>query len=154
MVVSELNRRLAGLKVTVCLVLPWLRPNHNVAPGNRMSPWNCANVRICASPTSNQELKNVCVCVLSLFFSQSLPTSLLYRFLSYFIHQYAADCLCSLFSPFFLPSIRFDQQLQKVTIENCIAKHNTIRKAILFEKLNLLQCPSELLDQKPIASIE
>lgn len=66
MVVSELNRRLAWLKVTVCLGLPWLRPNHNVAPGNRMSPWPCASLRICASPTSNQELKNWCVGSLSL----------------------------------------------------------------------------------------
>lgn len=65
MVVSELNRRLAWLKVTVCLVLPWLWLNHNVAPGNRMSPWPCANLRICASPTSNQELKNWCVGSLS-----------------------------------------------------------------------------------------
>lgn len=31
MAVSELNRRLAWLKVTVCLVLPWLEQKHNIA---------------------------------------------------------------------------------------------------------------------------
>lgn len=71
MVVSELNRRLAWLKVTVCLGLPWLRPNHNVAPGNRMSPWLHAKLTICASPTSNQELKNWCVGSLSPLLVQS-----------------------------------------------------------------------------------
>ncbi len=71
MVVSELNRRLAWLKVTVCLGLPWLRPNHNVAPGNRMSPWLCAKLTICASPTSNQELKNWCAGSLSPLLVQS-----------------------------------------------------------------------------------
>lgn len=30
------------------------RPNHNAAPGTRMSTWHCANLRICASPASNQ----------------------------------------------------------------------------------------------------
>lgn len=56
--VSELYRRLARLKVTVCLGLLWLRPNHDVAPGNRMSPWHTANLRNCASPVSHQELRN------------------------------------------------------------------------------------------------
>lgn len=32
MVVSELNRRLAWLKVTVCLGLPWLWLKHNITP--------------------------------------------------------------------------------------------------------------------------
>lgn len=78
MVVSELNRRLAWLKVTVCLGLPWLRPNHNVAPGNRMSPWLCANLRICASTICDQELKNWCVG--SLCFSPLLVQSHLLAF--------------------------------------------------------------------------
>lgn len=123
MAVSELNRRLAWLKVTVCLGLPWLRPNHNVAPGNRMSPWPCANLRICARPTSNQELKNWCVVSLPLSLPPACPVSF-----SCFSHclslipvssiQYSVSvalmssrcadlcCPCPLpSSPIFLPSI-------------------------------------------------
>lgn len=79
MVVSQPNRRLAWLKVTVCLGLPWLWQNHNVAPGNRMSCWPCAKPRICARATSNQEFKNWCVSSpLSLYNACSLIFMLFY----------------------------------------------------------------------------
>lgn len=133
MVVSDLNRRLAWLKVTVCLGLPWLRPNHNVAPGNRMSPWRRANLRICASPASNQELKNV-VCGLAFPLSPLLvqshflafPSASLISFSSIhyprcaFMSSRCADlyCPCPLPSalPFFLLSILLSISLNAVTL--------------------------------------
>lgn len=58
----------AGMAQGDRLPVPFSRlwPNHDVAPGNGMSPWPRANLRICARPASNQELKNWCVGSLSL----------------------------------------------------------------------------------------
>lgn len=141
MVVSDLNRRLAWLKVTVCLGLPWLRPNHNVAPGNRMSPWRRANLRICASPASNQELKNWCVGSLSLsppllvqshFLAFPSASLILFSSIHYpqcaFMSSRCADlcCPCPLPSglPFLLLSILLSVPLKR----SRSALHNTSAK--------------------------
>lgn len=124
MVVSDLNRRLAWLKVTVCLGLPWLRPNHNVAPGNRMSPWRRANLRICASPASNQELKNWCVGSLSL----------------------SPPCLSSLiFLLFILPLSSLSHPSTTLGVHSCLPDVLTSVALALYPLLYLSSCSASSL---------